>query len=146
MDAATLAKRIIKDNIYLTLSTTDGTDPWAATLQYVVDEQYNFYFISSPDSLHAQHIQENPNVTFTIYDSRQPSGTGEGIQASGKARILPPSEYPQVVIDYFKILESIGIAKEKNAIFKIVPEHFFVPDTEFWKAHGVDRRIEVALR
>ncbi len=145
MDHAVLAKRIIEENSYLTLSTTDDSRPWATVLQYVVDEQFNFYFISSRDSLHAQHIEKNPAVAFAIFDSRQPSGTGEGIQASGTARILAPSEYNQTVTDYFKILEAIGIAKEKNAIFKVTPEHFFIPDTEFWQKERVDRHIEVAL-
>ena len=146
MDKKEFVQKIIKNNLYLSLSTCDGKNPWIAPVQYVVDNRYNFYFISAVDSLHGQHILKNPNVAFTIFDSRQPSGTGEGIQVLGKASLIEKANYPDVVIRYFDELKNIPINLDKYAVFKIEPIKFYVPDTEAWKKEGVDKRIEVKMK
>lgn len=65
---------------------TDGR-PWAASVYFVHDGDFNFYFMSSSDSLHCQNIRINPNVSFTIADSHQPpGGTKFGLQLSGVAK------------------------------------------------------------
>src|SRR3989338_8693997 len=97
-----LVKKIIKNNIYLSLSTCNGKSPWVAPLQYVVDEKHNFYFVSPINSLHARHILKNQNIAFTIFDSHQPPGTGEGIQVSGKASLSKKKDYPDAVIAFLK--------------------------------------------
>lgn len=78
-----LAKDIVKNNIYLTLGTSDG-DPWVAPLFYCVNENYNFYFISQLDSLHTKQMLKNPKVAFSIFDSHAEEGKGTGIQATGE--------------------------------------------------------------
>ena len=64
-----LAKKIINNNIYLTLGTADNKIPWTAPLFYAVNNKYEFYFISKKDSLHIKHISNNPKVSFSIFDS-----------------------------------------------------------------------------
>lgn len=87
-------REIISENRYLTLATTDGTRPWAAPLEYMVDEDLKFVFFSTGDSLHAQHIEVNPEVSVAIFGGEQPeytpdvSTTLRGIQV--KAVGSPP--------------------------------------------------------
>jgi hypothetical protein len=33
-----MVEEVIKENRYLALSTTDGTEPWIATIEYIRDE------------------------------------------------------------------------------------------------------------
>ena len=136
-------RKIIENNLYLSLATCDGKIPWIAVVQYVVDEKYNFYFISARDSLHGQHILKNPTVAFTIFDSHQAAGTGDGIQVLGKACVLSNVKYPAVVVKYFDALTKIPINLERYVVFEIKPVRFYVPDTGAWKKEGVDRRREV---
>lgn len=79
-----LVKEIIEANRYLSLATTDGEEPWVAPVEYVADEELNVYFQSLGTSRHIQHIQQNPTVGVSIYNSQQPSRTGRGVQIRGK--------------------------------------------------------------
>jgi nitroimidazol reductase NimA-like FMN-containing flavoprotein (pyridoxamine 5'-phosphate oxidase superfamily) len=65
------AKKIIKENMFMDLATSDkNCVPWASPMKYYIDGDYNFYFISSKHSRHMENIMVNPNVSFSIYDSR----------------------------------------------------------------------------
>jgi len=139
-----IAKDIIENNIYLTLATADSK-PWAAPLYYRIDNKLNFYFVSPINSLHSRHIQKNPVIAFTIFDSHQPKNKGNGIQASGKAYILKGKKL-QEGLKWFRtsILNSKDpdFAMAKYQLFKIVPNKFYIwdPDTK------IDVRTEVKLK
>lgn len=141
-----LAKEIIKSNIYLTLGTTDGNNPWTAPLFYAVSADYTFYFISQMDSLHTQHLLKKPMVSFAIFDSHQKEGTGNGVQGSGKAYLLSENELDEA----FKWYHTTFVPMKKETFsgsapyrfFKLMPEHFYVLDPQA----QTDKRVEVFLR
>ena len=84
-----IAEKIIRNNIYLTLATTDKKGkPWASPVYYKTDDKFNFYFISQTNSVHIKNILKNTNVSFAIFDSRQPAGQGNGVQRLGKVYLL----------------------------------------------------------
>ena len=140
-----IAKDIIKKNIHLTLATKDQDIPWATPLFYCADDKFNFYFSSQMDSLHVKYLLKNPTVAFAIFDSHQEEGTGNGIQASGKAFLVIDSEIKEVLKWYHTNFFEIGPKTFKGGslyrLFKIVPDHFYIqnPDSK------VDKRIEVRL-
>ena len=92
MDYSKLAREIIEKNQYLVLSS-----PWISILCYAYDEEFNFYFISMPNSKHCTNISLNNNVSFAIYDSHQNFGEGVGLQIEGKVSLVPLSETPQTI-------------------------------------------------
>ncbi len=58
--------------------------PEAATIGYLVDENFNFFFLTKPDSRKIKNILENPKVALVI-------GTTSGIntiQVEGEAQII----------------------------------------------------------
>jgi|SRR3989344_3300082 len=139
-------KNIIKDNIYLTLATSDDI-PWATPLYYCTDDEYNFYFISQLDSLHTKHIVKNPTVAFAIFDSTQKEGAGTGIQASGKVYMLDTTDAIQKALKFYHTSllnctpdDFVGIKPYR--LFKLAPEKIYIqdPDSE------TDKRIEVSLK
>lgn len=147
MDQMTLidkTKEIIASNIYLTLATADG-DPWAATLFYAVSDTYTFYFISQMDSLHTQHILKNPNVAFSIFDSHQKEGIGNGVQGFGKAYRVDENNLKEAFKWYHTTFIPMNAESFKGAapyrFFKIVPERFYILDPEA----PTDKRVEVKL-
>jgi uncharacterized protein YhbP (UPF0306 family) len=146
MNLTKLAKKIIRENIYCSLATTDGVNPWTAPLYYAVDKDYNFYFISQLNSRHTKHILKNPNVAFSIFDSHQPEGTGNGIQASGRVRLLKDEEIPEALKWYqSKFIEmkpESFMGKAPYRFFKIIPKDFYVLDPEA----QVDKRVKVKLK
>lgn len=145
MNLDNLAKQIIKNNMYLTLGTTDGKIPWTAPLFYAVNDNFTFFFISQVDSLHTQHLLKNPTVAFAIFDSHQKEGTGNGVQGSGNAYPLKDEE----LIEAFRWYHTTFIEMKQESFkepapyrfFKIVPEHFYVLDPEA----KTDKRVEVNL-
>ncbi|MDP2860124.1 MAG: pyridoxamine 5'-phosphate oxidase family protein [bacterium] len=145
IDLTPIAKDIIKNNIYLTLGTADG-NPWVAPLFYCVTEDYVFYFISQLTSVHTKHLLKNPNVAFAIFDSHDPEGKGNGVQADGKAYLIGDEELPEALKYYhttfIPVTAEMLTGENPYRLFKLIPEHFYVLDPEA----RVDKRVEVKLR
>src|SRR3989344_1953605 len=63
--------------------------PWAASVYYLFDDDFNLYFVSNPKTKHCQNIAKNPKVSVTIADSTQnPKGKKIGFQARGIAKAV----------------------------------------------------------
>ena len=73
--------------------------PWAASVYFLFDENFNFYFISSPKTKHCMNIVKNPKVSITVADSGQKASENKmGFQARGEAKIITSmSELKQVI-------------------------------------------------
>ncbi len=142
-----LAKDIIRNNIYATLSTTDGSTPWSTPVFYCLDDKYNFYFVSQAASLHAKNLLKNPNVAFAIFDSHAQEGKGSGIQAAGSAYLVEKDEELDEALKWYHST-FIEITKEKITgdspyrLFKIIPERIYVLAPEAKE----DKRVEVFLK
>ena len=151
----TLAKSITLKNLYMTLATTDGHKPWAATVVYVVDPQFILYFMSGLGSLHAKHIATNPHVAITITDYDPPNG----VQIDGLACLLDEREYPRVTDLLYRrkypgadaeepkpeYLQSEAVLASPRRLFKVKPVEVYLWDKEYWDTDRVDRRVEVKL-
>ena len=140
-----IAREIINNNVYLTLGTTDGNIPWTAPLFFAVSDDYTFYFISQMDSLHTQHVLQNPQISFAIFDSHQKEGTGNGVQGSGKAYLLKDEELSEAFkwyhTTFVEMKPETFKAPAPYRFFKIIPEHFYVLDP----TAPTDKRVEVQL-
>lgn len=140
-----IAKKIIKNNIYLTLATSDG-DPWAAPLFYAVDNEFNFYFISQMDCVHVKHILKNHKVAFAIFDSHQKEGEGNGVQGSGEAFLMKDNEldtaFKWYQTTYVPMKKESFSGKAPYRFFKLVTEKFYVLDPDA----DVDKRVEVKIK
>jgi uncharacterized protein YhbP (UPF0306 family) len=138
-----LATTIVLQNIYLTLATAD-LRPWAAPVYYCVDNQFNFYFSSQPDSVHSQHILRNPSVAFAIFDSHAKEGAGNGVQGIGTARLLERVEEIEHALQYYSSnFVSCSVSdfdgSKPYRLFQITTEKLFVLDPD----QPVDKRVEV---
>ncbi len=140
------AKDVINSNKYLSLATTDRSKPWIAPVFYCKDGEYNFYFISQPDSLHIQHLKYTNEVAFAIFDSHQEEGQGNGVQGSAKVELLEGDQI-QEGLKYYSTsfiemtVESLK-APSPYRLYKMVPKKTFILDAEA----DVDKRIEVFLK
>ena len=101
MDPAKIAKSIIKNNIYLTLCTTDQKKPWASPLFYAETKDYQFYFISDKNSLHAHNIAKNPQVSVAIFNFTTQPAEVNGVQMEATAQMVTLKEIPQAIKTYF---------------------------------------------
>ncbi len=71
----------------MTVATAKDSEPWAASVWYVHDNELNLYFISRRSRRHSLELKENPHVAGTITKPHV-IGSGEkvrGIQFEGVA-------------------------------------------------------------
>ena len=71
----------------MTLATTQGDLPWAATV-FFASEDFRLYFFSAPDSRHCQNLAANPRVAVTIQEDYRDWRKIKGIQLEGRVTLV----------------------------------------------------------
>lgn len=154
-ELADRVREVILDNRYLTMATCDETSVWIAPLAYYVEPDYTFVYYSSKTSRHARHIDVNPTVACSIYNSSLSSDDVDGIQFSAKVSQVPIIELVKVVPKYFKQSFPIEEIRKKwlrpignfsgisvQRFYRIEPLDMYTIDLESIK---VDKRVKVDL-
>lgn len=161
MDKIEIVKTIIHSNLFMTLATAANDVPWSCPLFFAADKDLNLYFTSFNDSLHVKHIEQNPNVAVSIFDSHAIPGTGttQAVYISGMCRRVQGEELPYAIsvvydrrfpdpkerkgrdlsIDRFSLPDSAGRVEH---IYKIDAKKFYILDKEV----GKDTRVEVQMK
>lgn len=140
-----LVREIIANCRYLTLSTCDGVEPWATPIEFLCDSELNFFFLSTSDCLHAQHIDVNPQVALAIFETSQPEYSPDltaalrGVQVRGSASRLSAEEYPE---DVAAAIAALNPPMPPYTVFKIAPVDFYLPKV----VNGVNERVAVEMR
>ncbi len=137
----------------MTLATSAGDAPWAATVFYASDG-LNLYFFSVPESRHCQNLAANPRVAATIQEDYKDWREIKGIQLEGavalvdsvvekaKAMAVYARKYPAVM----KLFTNPGSgvfykAFLKVKFYRVTPEKVFYIDN----AQGFGKRQELAI-
>ncbi|MDX1646915.1 MAG: pyridoxamine 5'-phosphate oxidase family protein [Longimicrobiales bacterium] len=134
-------REILERNRYLVLSTTDGRTPWIAPLEYMVDEDLNFYFFSTGDSRHVRDLEKNETVAVTVFDREQPEYTPDlsarlnGVQMEAVAHRVDPDDYSEAIV---AAIDALDPPMPPYEVFKVTPRRFYVPKIE----NGVNIRME----
>jgi uncharacterized protein YhbP (UPF0306 family) len=142
LKGAELAKKIIKESIYLTLATSWKDKPWASPVCYFTDAEGNFYYASQMHSVHTKNILKNPKVSWAIFDSHAAEGTGVGVQIKGRATLVGPRAYQRIVHSGGRDSIRAVLDYPLYRLFKLTPQRMFVTDPE----SEVDKREEVSLK
>jgi uncharacterized protein YhbP (UPF0306 family) len=71
----------------LTLATSGGDGPWAATLTYANDDSA-IYIWTKPNSNTAKHLDENPVAAFAIDEYSEDWRQTKGIQGRGSCSVV----------------------------------------------------------
>lgn len=145
--------RYLETHNTMTLGTSQGDAPWAATVFYASDG-LRLYFFSAPDSRHCQNLSVNPRVAVTIQEDYRDWRIIKGIQLEGKvAAVDSLIEKGKVMITYarkypdiIRLFTDPGSGIYYNAFLKVkfycvVPEKVFYIDNE----QGFGKRQELAI-
>lgn len=151
------AKKIIADNIYLTLATSSKKGkPWISPLFFAYDEKYNLYWVSNKNSLHSKLVRQNPKVAITIFDSHAPEGLGDGVYFEASAKELENIRDIEIAItalnkrvtkEEFSIKNIEQITKKGIwRVYKATPTKIWkLTEGEFINGQNVDRKVEIKL-
>jgi len=149
------AANILKSNRYLTLATLGPQGPWASPLAYTIEPDFTLIFYSAQESLHCCNISEDPRVSGTVFDSREPSDTADGIQFTGRAGVVDEAVLEAVMDRYFQLsfpepevrsrwqrpsTDFVGAAPQR--FYRIHIERIYKPDPT---SSLVDRRVELSV-
>ena len=133
------AKQVIEEvldkGFIMNIAFHDFVGTWSCVVNYISDEDYNLYWISSPEVRHSKAIAENPQFAGTVTVSEE----GEdnlGIQFSGIAEKIdtPPVE---IVARYFtkrgKEAPGEGVDFLKGRSWYVLrPRHIDVISQKLW--------------
>lgn len=111
-ELAAIARRVVEENRFMTLATGDDVGlPWASPVEFLTPDYTNFYWRSSPETLHSRNLSTRPRVAIVIFDSRATPGTKE-LQAvymtAEAAEVKTPSDESTV-----KTLNASSLARAK---------------------------------
>ena len=137
----------------MTLATSGGDVPWAATVFYASDE-LRLYFFSAPDSRHCQNLAANARVAVTIQEDYKDWREIKGIQLEGKVALVDgilekakamavyARKYPQII----KLFTDPGSGVFYKAFLKVkfycvTPQQVFFIDNEL----GFGKRQELTV-
>jgi uncharacterized protein YhbP (UPF0306 family) len=137
----------------MTLGTSSGDVPWAATVFYASDD-FHLYFFSVPDSRHCQNLAANPRVAVTVQEDYKDWQKIKGIQLEGtallvdsiiekaKAMAVYARKYPEVI----KLFTNPASGVFHKAFLK-VKFYCVVPQKLFWidNEQGFGKRHELAI-
>lgn len=148
-------RKVIFENRYLTMATSDGKTVWIAPLAYYVEPDYSFVYFTSKSSRHQKHIEKKSIVACSIYNSSLSSDEVDGIQFTGKVTLVSGAELPTVLAKYFMQSFPIEEVRKKwlrpvsdfkffsvQRFYRIKPLDMYTIDTTSVK---VDKRVEVDL-
>ena len=135
----------------MTLATSSGDVPWAATVFYASDD-LRLYFFSAPDSRHCQNLQANSRVAVTIqedyHDLRQIKGIQlegrvalvDGVLEKAKAMAVYARKYPGIIKLFTDPASGVFYkAFLKVKFYCVVPQRVFYIDNE----QGFGKRQEL---
>jgi hypothetical protein len=71
----------------MTLATVGPDGPWAAGLFYVNDG-FDLYWLSDPDTRHSRNIAHNPRVAVAIHEDYRDWRIIQGLQMEGTAQMV----------------------------------------------------------
>jgi nitroimidazol reductase NimA-like FMN-containing flavoprotein (pyridoxamine 5'-phosphate oxidase superfamily) len=155
------ARKMIAENIYLTLATAskDGV-PWISPLMFAYDSNYNLFWPSGKDALHSQLLRSNPKVAISIFDSHAPEGTGNGVYMTAEAcevsedelpyaiNVLYSRKYPDPVVRQQRGRKPEDFSGESpRRLYMATPEKVYIIDARGHPIYKrlVDVRVEVNL-
>lgn len=131
-----------------------GKNPWVSPVVYAYDKNWNFYFVSIPDSRHCLNMRANKSIAMAIFDSKQKLGEGIGLQMEGIVNEVKLTELPKAALIYFKRKYPFGrmrhtfdtaLKKLLNdklyRFYKIIPSKIWINDPE----SRIDVRIQIRL-
>jgi len=153
-----LAKKVLENNQYLSLATTDSTGhPWISPVCYTIGKDGVLYFASPVNSRHGRNIAKQSTAAWSIFDSRQKWGKGVGLQVEGVVSKLSlnnskPAGYLYIKrkYPYGGLLLSTVKAFIKNYLtgaktyrfYKLTPERIWINNPY----EKTDERVEVDLK
>jgi uncharacterized protein YhbP (UPF0306 family) len=132
-EARAAIRRMLEAHNTLTLSTVQDGAPWAATVFYASDADFNLYFVSDRRTRHARDMLANPAVALAINadvdnwdDVRGLQVEGRAAPVDGVARVTALALYLAKFASVKRLFEAPRSKDEETIAHRL-------KNTEFWR-------------
>lgn len=85
MDEQAHLKSLLESARLMQVATVSNHKPWICTVYFVVDDEFNFYWLSIPERRHSREIVDNPHTAIAI--AIKADLPVIGVQAEGRVAI-----------------------------------------------------------
>lgn len=117
-------KQQLDKSIAMQLATVDQYGlPWICSVYYVVDDNFNFYWLSLPERKHSEHIQQNNNVAATIAIKVQIPVIG--VQIKGKVSMLADADLIAEIMKLYVAKYNVGEKFHSRFVNKINQQEMY---------------------
>jgi hypothetical protein len=82
-DPGAAFEEVVRGTEYMVLATADEDGlPWATPVWFATEDLVELFWVSRPGARHSTNLAARPELGITVFDSRQPAGTGRGAYVS----------------------------------------------------------------
>lgn len=126
-------RRMLEGHNTLTLATIADGSPWAASVFYVSDADFNLYFVSDQRTRHAQEMLGNPRVALAINADVDGWNDVRGLQIEGDAARVAGAGRATALALYLAKFASVRALFEapRNADEQTIVQR--LRNTDFWR-------------
>lgn len=96
------ARQFLDEVSTLTLATCTAENPWAATVFFAADQQFNLYFVSDHRTQHGRDMAANGQVAATINPDCDSWHDVAGLQIRGTVEVVEGIARAKALALYFK--------------------------------------------
>jgi nitroimidazol reductase NimA-like FMN-containing flavoprotein (pyridoxamine 5'-phosphate oxidase superfamily) len=108
-DPASVARRLVDANSYLTLATADESGrPWVSPVWFAPHGDDDFLWVSATETRHSRNIAARREVAIVIFDSTVPVGAAEALYVEADAEELGVEALEQAIETYSRRSEQSG--------------------------------------
>ncbi len=98
------------------LSTvTENNKPWGSAIYFVVDEDFNIFFVTRMKTFKYQNLDANPYVALTVADEENQTT----VQLMGKISKVPAEDYMDIVFTRLAAIQPKGDINWSPPLMKV---------------------------
>lgn len=97
-----LIEEYLSEATLMQVVTSKGKQPWACSVYFAFDKDFNLYWISTPSRRHSLELENNPKVAGTIVLPHTFGDPVRGIQFQGTAKHLGKLQSAKALKYYMK--------------------------------------------
>jgi len=131
MDVKKLISEYFESAQMLQIITTNGYQPWGATVYFAYDQDLNLYWISRPDRRHSSELSLNKKVAGVIAKYHTYGEKVRGIQIEGEAFELKNEDASNAMEIYTKrysVPRARALNLSGHIVYKLKPTYIVLFD------------------
>ena len=125
----------LKETTLMQVATAKGSQPWACSVYYASDHDFNLYWISKKTTRHSKEISTNKKVAGVIVSPHKMGDKVRGLSFQGTAKELKGKEAAFGMLRYAKRfamkkprVDKILKGLDGHYCYKITPKMFVLFD------------------